>query len=63
MVVLYLIGLEKGPQLIDQNIYKSRILRVQAITLARYSFCLGAYVLPLQAPTNQLQCLSKHNPN
>ena len=29
MVVLCLIGLEKGLQLIDQNIYKSKTLKVQ----------------------------------
>lgn len=61
MAILYSICLKIGPQLIDQNIYISRILRVQVITLARYSFCLGAYVLPLPAPTNQFLYLLKHS--
>ena len=48
MVVLCLIGLEKGLQLISQNIYKSRILRVLTIALESCSTCLAAFLLPLE---------------
>jgi hypothetical protein len=44
MVVLCLIGLEKGQTITSQSIYKSRILEVPTIALESCLTCLVAYV-------------------
>lgn len=51
MVKQCLIGLEKGPSLISQNIYRSRILEAPTIALESCLTCLAAFLLPLENHT------------